>query len=485
MILNRCNSSLVVIAGLFGAGMFLSALTLTSLEAATMDVGQNPPQPIHPACIEAFDPPEKVVVTYGECQNLAEGKPVIHAEDPFGVYYDRPLEEGDEGGNGYFHYKLVGELFNGMSLLHVIENSGGSGVSHQILTVDGMTDDFTWGDHLRLHGKDPFGDRCNRGIHSARQTSPDTWELTEQLAPFEFLDIEDRRDWRKERFFNVMLEIDGDEKIEEVRNRFELRPYQDIQNCANCCFAQAIRTVDYFAEPYKGEGKLVAVEISGEMIRRLPTKAFDGSSLPYQQCLKRVLKKASALQDHPETLRLTYPQYNQLMSDFDHLCVIQDGEFDGTNSLTLLVEEFEETLYARIAYYEDTGEGMDSSEDFEQEYRDGLEQVEIDIVRSFINQQLGGDQGGVGYHGVGDGPMTLGPSQIQGQFVVLAQNEIRSYKTLVSIMFLKTPNTILSLLVDHTFNKVTDVWGHYLPQEGHQNLVAYLDKYLQDDSWAR
>jgi hypothetical protein len=173
------------------------------------------------------------------------------------------------------------------------------------------------------------------------------------------------------------------------------------------------------------------------------------------------------------------------MSDFDHLCVIQDGEFDGTNSLTLLVEEFEETLYARIAYYEHTGEGMDSSKDFEQEYRDGLEQVEIDIVRSFINQQLEGDQGGVGYHGVGDGPMTLGPSQIQGQFVVLAQNEIRSYKTLVSIMFLKTPNTILSLLVDHTFNKVTDVWGHYLPQEGHQNLVAYLDKYLQDDSWAR
>ena len=220
----KFQSSSMVIAGLFGAGIFLAALTLTSLEAATTDVGQIPPQPIHPACIEAFDPPEKVVVTYGECQKLAEGKPIIRAEEPFGIYYDRPLEEGDEGSNGYFHYKLVGELFNGMNLLHVIQNSGGSGVSHQILTVDGMTDDFTWGDHLRLHGKDPFGDRCNRGIHSARQTSPDTWELTEQLAPFEFLDIEDRRDWRKERFFNVMLEIDGDEKIEEVRNRFELRP---------------------------------------------------------------------------------------------------------------------------------------------------------------------------------------------------------------------------------------------------------------------
>ena len=485
MILNRFDSSLVVIAGLFGIDLFLGSPAITTLEAATAGLEKTSRQAIHPACIEAFDPPEKVVVSYGECQRLAEGKPIIQAEEPFSIYYERPPEEGYEGRNGYFHYKLIGELSNGMSLLHVIQNSGGSGVFHQILTVDGMADDFTWGDHLRLHGKDPFGDRCNRGIHSIHQTSPDTWELTEQLAPFEFLDIEDRRDWRRERFFNVMLEIDGDENIEEVTNRFELRPYQDIQNCANCCFAQAIRTVDFFAEPYKGEGKLVAIEIDGEMVRRLPTKAFDGSPLPYQQCLKRVLKKASALQDHPETLSLTYPQYTQLMSDFDHLCVIQDGEFDGTNSLTLLVEEFEETLYARIAYYEHTGEGMDSSKDFEQEYRDGLEQVEIDIVRSFINQQLEGDQGGVGYHGVGDGPMTLGPSQIQGQFVVLAQNEIRSYKTLVSIMFLKTPNTILSLLVDHTFNKVTDVWGHYLPQEGHQNLVAYLDKYLQDASWAR
>ena len=485
MILNRFDSSLLVIAGFFGVGLFLGSPATTTLEAASAGLEKTSHQPIHPACIEAFDPPEKVVVSYGECQTLAEGKPIIHAEEPFGIYYDRPREEGDEGSNGYFHYKVVGELSNGLSLLHVIQNSGGSGTSHQILTVDGMAGDFTWGDRLRLNSKDVFGDRCNRGIHSLRQTSPDTWELTEQLAPFEFLDIEDRRDWRRERIVNVMLEINGDEEIEEVRNRFELRPYQDLQNCANCCFAQAIRTVDYFAEPYKGEGELVVVEIDGEMARRLPTKAFDGTPLPYQQCLKRVLKKASALQSHPETLRLTHLQYSHLMTDFDQLCVIQDGEFEGTNSLTLLVEEFEETLYARIAYYEETGEGMDAPEDIEQEYREGLEQVEIDIARSFINQQLEGDQQGVGYHGVGDGPMTLGPSQIQGQFVVLAQNEIRSYKTLVSIMFLKTPNTILSLLVDHTFNKVTDVWRHYLPQEGHQNLVAYLDKYLRDASWAR
>ena len=86
---------------------------------------------------------------------------------------------------------------------------------------------------------------------------------------------------------------------------------------------------------------------------------------------------------------------------------------------------------------------------------------------------------------MGDGPMTLEPNQIQGQFVVLTQNEIWSHKTLVSIMFLKAPNTILSLLADHTFKKVTDVWRHYLPQEGHQNLIAYLDKYLHDVSWAR
>ena len=81
--------------------------------------------------------------------------------------------------------------------------------------------------------------------------------------------------------------------------------------------------------------------------------------------------------------------------------------------------------------------------------------------------------------------MTLEPHQIQGGFVVLQQNDVPSYKTLVSIIFLVTLNSILSLLVDHTFNKVTDVWRHYLPREGHQNLVAYLDKYLQDNSWAR
>ena len=116
---------------------------------------------------------------------------------------------------------------------------------------------------------------------------------------------------------------------EQKRQLFQLRRWHDLQNCANCCFAQAIPTVNYFAEPYEGEGKLVAVEIDGEMIRRMPTKAFDDSPLPYQKCLKRVLKKASALQGHPESLRLTHPQYSQLMSDFDHLCVIQDGEFDG------------------------------------------------------------------------------------------------------------------------------------------------------------
>jgi hypothetical protein len=68
---------------------------------------------------------------------------------------------------------------------------------------------------------------------------------------------------------------------------------------------------------------------------------------------------------------------------------------------------------------------------------------------------------------------------------VLRQNEIRSYKTLVSIMFVEPPHSVMSLLVDHTFNKVTDVWAHYLPQEGHQSFVAYLDKYLQDPTWAR
>jgi len=481
----KFNSSSMVIAGLFGAGIFLSSLILTSLEAATTDVGQTPPQPIHPACIEAFDPPEKVFVSYGECQRLAEGKPIVHAEEPFGIYYERALEEGDEGSNGYFHYKLVGELSNGLSLLHVIQNSGGSGTSHQILTVKGMAGEFTWGDRLRLNSKDVFGDRCNRGIHSLRQTSPHSWEITEQLAPFDFLDIDDRRDWRRERIANVMLGINGDEEYEAVRNRFELLPYQDLQNCANCCFAQAIRTVDYFAEPYKGEGQLVTVEIDGEMIRGLPTKAFDDTPLPYQQCLKRVLKKASALHEHPKTLRLTHPQYSQLMSDFDQLCVIQDGEFEGINDLTLLVEEFEEMLYDIIAYYEETGLGMDGSEESELNYRDELKQVEIDIVRAFINQRLEGEQDGVDYHGVADGPMTLELHQIQGGFVVLKQNDVPSYKTLVSIIFLETPNSILSLLVDHTFNKVTDVWRHYLPREGHQNLVAYLDKYLKDNSWAR
>jgi len=184
---------------------------------------------------------------------------------------------------------------------------------------------------------------------------------------------------------------------EQKRQLFQLRRWHDLQNCANCCFAQAIRTVNYFAEPYEGEGKLVAVEIDGEMIRRMPTKAFDDSPLPYQKCLKRVLKKASALQGHPESLRLTHPQYSQLMSDFDHLCVIQDGEFEGINDLTLLVEEFEETLYDLISIYEITGNGLDGPEELELRYRDGLEQVEIDIVRAFINRRLEGEQDGVDY----------------------------------------------------------------------------------------
>jgi hypothetical protein len=173
------------------------------------------------------------------------------------------------------------------------------------------------------------------------------------------------------------------------------------------------------------------------------------------------------------------------MSDFDQLCVIQDGEFEGINDLSLLVEEFEETLYDLISIYEITGNGLDGPEEFELNYRDELKQVEIDIVRAFINRRLEGEQDGVDYHGVADGPMTLEPHQIQGGFVVLQQNDVPSYKTLVSIIFLEIPNSILSLLVDHTFNKVTDVWRHYLPREGHQNLVAYLDKYLQDGSWAR
>jgi len=100
----KCQLSSKLVAGLFWVGIFCGVLTLTSLEAATTDVGQIPPQPIHPACIEAFDPPEKVFVSYEECQRLSEGKPIVHAEEPFGIYYKRALEEGDEGSNGYFHY---------------------------------------------------------------------------------------------------------------------------------------------------------------------------------------------------------------------------------------------------------------------------------------------------------------------------------------------------------------------------------------------
>jgi hypothetical protein len=173
------------------------------------------------------------------------------------------------------------------------------------------------------------------------------------------------------------------------------------------------------------------------------------------------------------------------MTDFDQLCVVQDGEFEGINDLSLLVEEFEEMLYDRIAYYKETGKAMDALEQFEQDYRGDLERVQIDIVRAFINHRLYGDQDGVDYRGVGDGPITLEPNQIQGPFVVLRQNEIRSYKTLVSIMFVEPPHSVMSLLVDHTFNKVTNVWAHYLPQEEHQSFVAYLDKYLHDASWAR
>ena len=63
MILNRFDSSLVVIAGLFGIGLFLGSPAITTLEAATAGLEKTSRQAIHPACIEAFDPPEKVFNT--------------------------------------------------------------------------------------------------------------------------------------------------------------------------------------------------------------------------------------------------------------------------------------------------------------------------------------------------------------------------------------------------------------------------------------
>ncbi len=55
-------------------------------------------------------------------------------------------------------------------------------------------------------------------------------------------------------------------------------------------------------ESYKRTGELVAVEIDGEMIRRLSTRIFDDTPLSYQEYQERVLNKVSALQGHPETL---------------------------------------------------------------------------------------------------------------------------------------------------------------------------------------
>ena len=49
MILNRFDSSLALIAGLFGAGLLLGSPAITTLEAATAGLEKTSRQAIHPA----------------------------------------------------------------------------------------------------------------------------------------------------------------------------------------------------------------------------------------------------------------------------------------------------------------------------------------------------------------------------------------------------------------------------------------------------
>jgi len=100
-----------------------------------------------------------------------------------GLFYDRPPEQGEEMGGGYFGYRHVGRTSAGLDVLLTWNSGGGSGVFTEMLLVETIRDrvanhgieETCWRDRsqLVLRGELMGGDRCIGGIADARVDGAD------------------------------------------------------------------------------------------------------------------------------------------------------------------------------------------------------------------------------------------------------------------------------------------------------------------------
>ncbi len=308
---------------LLGILLLPCRLLISAATAAAISTHGVPPQPVHPACIEALDPSDKVTVSYAECRELSTRVKRQIRDD--GHYYQYPSIEGN-GDTAYaYWYRRIGQLDSDRTLLHATWNGGGTGHFDQVLVVRGMAGQFTYGDRLELEAFLPRGDRCLRGISNIELISPGHYRVVEQVTPFIMMTLEDRSEWYEKGFEYELLK-DSETPVPRPvsQGRIRLQPYEDLDNCANCCFGEAVYEVDYFATPFDAIGRLIQVRVpepeqSGEHSKS-PYEDYRDASMPIQSCLLDLLQVRHQAQKTPGHLVLSSGEYQDLLTEFIDRC---------------------------------------------------------------------------------------------------------------------------------------------------------------------
>tara|TARA_B100001123_G_C14851103_1_gene844106 strand:- start:219 stop:722 length:504 start_codon:yes stop_codon:yes gene_type:complete len=166
-----------------------------------------------------------------------------------------------------------------------------------------------------------------RGINEVELTGPGHFQIVEQVTPFIMMSLEDRREWYlKGIWYGLTKNSESPAPRPLSEGRIRLQPYEDLDNCANCCFAEAVYEVDYFAEPFDPVGRLVEVRIpepeqEGDTSAS-PYEVYRHESMPLQNCLVDLLQARHQLQNPRGDLVLSIGAYQDLLTEFIEHCPI-------------------------------------------------------------------------------------------------------------------------------------------------------------------
>ncbi len=154
---------------------------------------------------------------------------------------------------GYSYYKIIGKQ-NQSTIVQTLNNMGGTGELSQLLLLSPTPQG------LRITVLDDGGDRCNHGLLNVKtktQFKQDSILYGKKITTMDFLTLAND-------------------------NPKQLKPYDDLDDCAICCKAVAVYQQTFHNQTYTK--RLTYIDLSA-----FPQESTSPSSKPYQACFDKLM----------------------------------------------------------------------------------------------------------------------------------------------------------------------------------------------------